>query len=186
MIMIAAILGKNKRMIDETSEYISSFPINSRKIESQLSHFVDINPSYKSICVLATGKQYGVAIEGAYINIEMAQFPSHYYSTLEFRHGPIVMIDEKCLTFILCRSKPDHFELSLIEEIKKMGGKTIIISSEDSAPPADLTFAYGSNALPEIIALFGVFILQGLAYFKSVQKGLNPDKPKELVQWIKI
>lgn len=185
-ILIGAIFGKDKKLVAQLENYIKNFDQFGGHVEAQIKQLLNKIPGYKSLVVVASGKQYGVAIEGAYINVEMAQFPSHYYGTLELRHGPIVMIDSNYLTFILCKSKPTDYEITLIAEIQKAGGKTAIIATEDINSNADFSFVYGTETEPEIIALFGVFVLQALAYHKAIQLGLNPDQPKELVQWIKI
>jgi glutamine---fructose-6-phosphate transaminase (isomerizing) len=185
-LMIGTILGKDEKLMDMLENYLKRFIQVRTRIDKQVKSLIHDLPDYKALCIIANGKQYGVAIEGAYINVEMAQFPSHYYGTLELRHGPIVMIDSNYLTFIFCKDKPNDYEVKLIAEIKKAGGETAIIAAEDANANADFSFIYGTKSEPEIVALFGVFVLQALAYYKAVQLGLNPDQPKELVQWIKI
>lgn len=185
-ILIGAILGKDKKLITQLENYIKSFDQFNDRVDSQIKQLIAEVPDYKSLVVVASGKQYGVAIEGAYINVEMAQFPAHYYGMLELRHGPIVLIDSSFLVFIVCKGKPTEYDIKLIAEIHKAGGKTVIIASEGANVNADFSFLYGSPTEPEIIALFSVFVLQGLAHHKAAQLGLNPDKPKDLVQWIKI
>lgn len=185
-ILIGAILGKDNQFIVQLKNFIKNFDQLSELVDNKIQQLIRELPDYKSLIVVANGKQYGVAIEGAYINVEMAQFPSHYYGTLELRHGPIVMVDKNYLTFIFCKSKPTDYEIKLIAEIKKAGGKTVIIATEDVNSNADYSFVYGTETEPEVIALFGVFVLQALAHHKAIQLGLNPDQPKELVQWIKI
>ena len=185
-LMIGAILGKDQNLIGKLENYLKRFSQIRGRIGDHVNKLIGSIPDYKSLYVIANGKQYGVAIEGAYINVEMAQFPSHYYGTLELRHGPIVMIDSSYLTFIFCKGKPNDYEIKLIAEIKKAGGKTAVIATEDANSNADYSFIYGTETDTEIIALFGVFVLQALAHYKAVQLGLNPDQPKELVQWIKI
>ncbi len=185
-ILVGAILGNDQQLIAQLELFIKNFAQLSEHADNKIQQLLSELPGYKSLCVIASGKQYGVAIEGAYINIEMAQFPSHYYGMLELRHGPIVMIDESYLTFIICKNKPTEYEIKLIADIQKAGGKTAIIASQDAETNSDFSFIYGSETAPEVIALFGVFVLQGLAYYKAIQLGLDPDQPKELVQWIKI
>ena len=116
----------------------------------------------------------------------MAQFPSHYYGTLELRHGPVVLIDKSYLTVLFCNGKPNPYEIQLISEIQQAGGKTAVIAGENSDSGADYSFIFGKDTMQEVSALFGVFVLQAMAYHKAVQLGLNPDKPKDLVQWIRI
>jgi fructoselysine-6-P-deglycase FrlB-like protein len=185
-ILVGAILGKDKELVSHLVNFIENFGSFSQTVDREIQQLVRDLPGYKSLVVIANGKQYGVAIEGAYINVEMAQFPSHYYGTLELRHGPIVMIDEGYLTFIFCKDKATPYEIQLIAEIQKAGGKTAVIASEVAVTNSDFSFIYGSETAPEVVALFGVFLLQGLAHFKAIQLGLNPDQPKDLVQWIKI
>jgi glutamine---fructose-6-phosphate transaminase (isomerizing) len=186
MVLVAGLLGKDERLVQGLREYVTNFPTIAPKIGDQVKQLTDGFPDYKALVVVANGKQYGVAIEGAYINVEMAQFPSHYYGTLELRHGPIVMLNSDYLTFVCCKDQPNDYEVGLLPEIKRTGGRSAVIASGGDCPQADYCFSYGREVPQEVASLFAVFVLQALAYHKAVQLGYDPDQPKELVQWIKI
>ena len=42
------------------------------------------------------------------------------------------------------------------------------------------------KASPEVVALYGIMILQGFAQQNAENLGINPDSPKDLVPFIKI
>ena len=115
-------------------------------VDIKLQQLLRELPDYKALIVIANGKQYGVAIEGAYINVEMAQFPSHYYGTLELRHGPIVLIDDSYLTFIFSKNKPGEYEIKLMKEIHNAGGKIAVIAAEQDKTDSDYIFSYDADA----------------------------------------
>jgi fructoselysine-6-P-deglycase FrlB-like protein len=184
-VMMAAFAGMDDALLGELEPYIRSFEEIASGAERQIKSVVQDLRDYSSLHVLANGILYGVGIEGAYINVEMASFPSWYFGTLEFRHGPIVLVNEKSLVVIISKRNDAEYEQSLADEIRKRGGRVMVISNHAELENADYRFHIQSSRA-EVIALYSVFVLQGLAYYKAVGLGLSPDKPKDLVQWISI
>lgn len=185
-VLISALLNSNQQLIRELENYATGFHKISLVTEEKVKAIINSFTGFNTLYVLGNGKQYGVSIEASYINIEMAACHSGYYGTLEFRHGPIVMCDPNTLVAIISNGCNASYESELSREIRETGAKVLFISPDAySIDAADYLFSYNSQ-VPEIIALYGVFVMQGLAYYKAISKGLNPDKPKNLVQWIKI
>lgn len=184
-VLMSAFLNQNTSLVGELWKYIQEFNKISRFTEKKITNIISDFPDYSSLYVLGNGKQYGVAIEASYINIEMAIVPSGYFGTLEFRHGPIVMCSPQTLVVIISNGQESSYENTLSKEIRATGAKVLVISSDSASIEADYRFTCHFLE-PEIIALFGVFVMQGMAYYKALRKGLNPDHPGNLVQWIKI
>ena len=165
--------------------YIQSFNKISPRTEEQIKTIIGGIPGFNSLYVLGNGKQYGVAIEASYINIEMASLHAGYFGTLEFRHGPIVLCNTQTLIVIISSGRNASFENKLSKEIRETGAKVLVISPDSVSIESDYLFSCSCQQ-PETIALYGVFVLQGIAYYTALSKGLNPDQPKNLAQWIKI
>jgi glutamine---fructose-6-phosphate transaminase (isomerizing) len=69
-------------------------------------------------------------------------------------------------------------ELSVLNEMKTLGATTINISA---MPDADYVLPQGNNAL-----VYTMPILQWLAYQRAVNKGLDPDHPRNLEQVVHL
>ena len=139
-----------------------------------------------SLVVIGSGKQYGVAVEAAYIGIEMAAFTSNYYSTLELRHGPIVRLGQNTLVAVVSNAAARAYEENMACDSRRKGAKVLALIDEGGFQNADWVFEMDSRQEPEVLALYAVAVMQGFAHCKAVQLGLDPDHPAELVPFIQI
>ncbi len=184
-ILISALLGGSP-LAGAVEDYLQRFPQLSAHTDAGVKALVDANPGCRRLTVLGSGVQYGVAIEGAYIGVEMAQFPASYYSLLEYRHGPVVTAGSDCLLAVFSRAAGRDYEIQMAAEAAAQGCQILAVVDQGPFGGADYTFSLGCRAPDEIIALYGVFVLQAFAYYKAVALGLNPDQPGNLVPFITL
>lgn len=186
MVSIAAIVGGSRKLLEDLEEFLSEaddYTALVRKKTEEITSAFD----FRALAALGYGRQYGVVIEGAYINIEMAQFSSHYYQMLEWRHGPIVLADGTYLVCMTCSGgAAKQHEEAMAKETREKGAKVLIISGEGGYTHADYQIAAGKDWEPEITALLSIIVMQGMAYYNALRTGRNPDVPKDLVPWIEI
>jgi fructoselysine-6-P-deglycase FrlB-like protein len=185
-ILLGALLGENSYLLEDLSGYIYNFEGHRQRAENLLGAMLKEFPECHALVALGSGRQFGVTCEGAYICIEMAQFHSTYYNTLELRHGPIVMLDKGSLVVLFSGGNKRDLEEGMAADARKKGAKVAVICEGDTFKHCDYCFSLGRKASPEAVALFGVFVLQGFAYLKAVSLGIDPDNPKELVPWIQL
>jgi len=136
--------------------------------------------------ILGRGVNYGVALEAALKLRETSYLSTNAFSTLEFRHGPMALVDNKLIAIGLAPKMPDYEEdLSLYEEIEKKGGHVFIITNlkEEIGVKSLLKYDEISEFLTPVI---NIIPIQLLAFFIAVGKGYNPDKPRHLVKVVKI
>ena len=181
--LIAAIVGQDTSFFEKVKAYLNQAESLFQSLELQLKPVVD---DFTELVVLGSGVQYGVAVEGAYINIEMACLPSSYYGTMELRHGPIVRVHDKTLVICVFNAHTARYCEDILKLVKEKGGRSMIITDDEQFDFADFTFSLKQLYEPEILALYAVSVMQGLAYLKAVQLGINPDKPQGLVPFIEI
>lgn len=178
---IAAILSDNRKLLDDLAKYMDHASELYRLGEEQAIRLVEKLPKMHVVS-LAVGRQYGVAIEGAYIVTEMAEQPSNYYQLLEYRHGPVVTAGNKTVVFICCGGNDQHEE-KMAQEARARGA-TICTISGCAKPWADFAFDLGGEYQQEVVALHFVFVLQSIAFHLALALGGNPDSPGGLVQYI--
>ncbi len=184
-ILVAAIFGNDHAMISHIEAYITEFPDLSKSIE-ELVKDISNDRVLQNLITLGNGRLYGLSCEGAYITIEMAQAPAHFFYTLEFRHGPIVLINETYLVVLYSNGSQNDLEEKLIKDIQAKGAKVLVISSNNGLESADFLALTNKNYPPEVVGLFASFVTQALAYQKALRLQVNPDQPKDLVPWIAI
>jgi fructoselysine-6-P-deglycase FrlB-like protein len=187
MVLVAAILGKDESLIADLRRYINDFTQHSENAQNQIRKILEEFKGWDSLVALGNGRQYGTVVEGAYINIEMAQIPAHYYTTLEWRHGPIVISKPNYLVAITSGIREARaLEENMAAETRETGAKVFSISGSDDFAQKDYGVSLGWEARQETVALFSVMVMQGIAYHQAIHREVNPDKPGNLASWIAI
>jgi fructoselysine-6-P-deglycase FrlB-like protein len=186
LVLMAAIAGRDEALEKDLLQYAQEADGLADRMEPRIREWVCSFPGWTHMVGLGNGKQYGVCVEGVYIGIEMAQLPGNYYGVLEYRHGPIVTAGDHVLTIILSGGNGRELEEKMASEIRLKGAKVISISDEAKLANTDDGFVMGRKASPEVIALYGVMVMQGFAFWKAVELGVDPDNPKDLVPFITL
>jgi glutamine---fructose-6-phosphate transaminase (isomerizing) len=123
---------------------------------------------------LGSGIRYGLACEANLKMKEMTLTHSEPFHFLEFRHGPMSMVNQNAVVVGLLSDTNWAYESKVLSEMKTLGGAVISLGEKE----ADVNFESG---IPE--SMRGVLylpVLQLMAFYRSVGKGLNPDKPNHL------
>jgi glucosamine--fructose-6-phosphate aminotransferase (isomerizing) len=160
---------------------------------SKIEEFV-LSTDFDRCIFLGSKYNYPMAREGALKMTEVAYIPSQAMPASEVKHGPIALVDKKCLCVFLddgsTQTRSNH------NEIKSRGGKTIFISHiahEALEKMSDIvihnkafeseTFADLRISIKEpLIAILNNIPLQLLAYYTAMKKGINPDRPRNLAK----
>jgi len=129
---------------------------------------------------LGSGPRYGLACEGNLKMKEMTLTHSEPFHFLEFRHGPISMVGPSALVIGLLSDVNRSHEAAVVQDVQALGGKTLTIGEAG----ADIIFA---SQLPEPIRnVLYLPVLQLMACYRSLAKGLNPDRPNNLEAVVKL
>jgi len=139
---------------------------------------------------------YPIAMDGALKLKEVSYIHAEGYPTGETKHGPNALIDESLPVVIIAtcdRSDSGsviRYQKSLanIKGFKQQSARVIAIASEgDEELPglADHTF-FVPNAPELLLPLLEIVPLQLLAYYMTVKKGLNVDRPRNLVKSVML
>ncbi len=185
-VLIGAIAAGNKELADGMESYISVAERLQQEWDRSVAGIVDSFQDFKYLIALGSGRQYGVAIEGAYIGIEMAQIRANYYSVLELRHGPIVTVGADTLVAVLSNGTAKELEEDMAADARRQGAKVLAVVGSGGFNNADWVFELGGDYPAEAVALHFIFVMQAFAYWQAVRLGQNPDKPGDLVPYIRL
>lgn len=133
-----------------------------------------------SFVYLGLGPNHGLAQEATLKLKEMTQVPCEAYSPLEFRHGPISIIERGSAVVLLGGTREEDYLPALERELSGHGAHVARISPHASEadsslllPPGLSDITRGPLYLPPV---------QLLAYHRARALGLNPDEPRNLDQ----
>jgi len=142
---------------------------------------------WEKVVVLADGAACGVAEEGALAFAEISRLPGYYSNLLDYRHGPMVLNDDKTLNIILLSNGDMKLQRALVEDIKKRNGIVIIAyETAENIFDADIHIHLGSCKRQESLGIPFLFVMQILALEKALRKGCDPDVPEGLDAYITL
>ena len=141
--------------------------------------------------VFYIGRQFDSAtsLECALKLKEVSYMHSEAFAAGELKHGPIALIDRTTLV-VATATMPSLFEklISNIVEVKSRGAATLVITQSN-----DGSFDSSADEVIEIPATDEVFISmlsiipsQLFAYYCSVLRGIDPDKPRNLAKSVTV
>ena len=97
--------------------------------------------------------------------------PFHFF---EFRHGPMSMVGESTAVIGLRSSANAKHEQAVLDEMDALGAQVLSLGEEKTDVP------FVSGLAEEIRNALYLPVLQLMAYYRAIAKGLNPDKPRNL------
>ncbi|MBO0794546.1 MAG: SIS domain-containing protein, partial [Ktedonobacteraceae bacterium] len=130
---------------------------------------------------LGSGMQYGLASEANLKMKEMSLSYSEAFHFMEFRHGPMSMVNERTLVVGLLSDSASAQELAVLREMRALGGQTLVLSDQPvPAEAADHQVNFNSQLPDTARAVLYLPVLQLLGYYRALKNGQNPDQPHNL------
>lgn len=145
---------------------------------------------HKSLFCLGRGFGESIAKEIALKIKEVSYIHAEGLNALNFKHGPISMVDPKVRTPVLIIvDKNDHFDdLKSVYEIVKHKNATMILitNAKEYLEVQGVDFIIDIPNDGFLSSFYSVFIGQLLAYYCCINKDLNPDKPRNLSKEVTV
>ncbi len=129
---------------------------------------------------LGSGIRHGLACEANLKMKEMTLTHSEPFHFLEFRHGPMSMVNQNAVVVGMLSDSNRAHEAKVLSEMEARGGRVLSLGDKD----AQVQFESG---IPEqACGVLYLPVLQLMAFYRSVAKGLNPDLPKNLTAVVQL
>lgn len=129
---------------------------------------------------LGSGPRYGLACELSLKMKEMSLSHSEPFHFLEFRHGPKSMVTKSSLVVGLQSSVNGSREAEVLADVKNLGGRVLDMAEAGS------TVRFESGLDEAIRNVLYLPVGQLIALKRSISKGLNPDRPTNLDNVVKL
>ncbi|ALC83409.1 MULTISPECIES: glutamine--fructose-6-phosphate transaminase (isomerizing) [Bacillus] len=134
---------------------------------------------------IGRGLDYYVCLEGALKLKEISYIQAEGFAGGELKHGTIALIEDGTPVFALATQ--EHVNLSIrgnVKEVAARGANPCIISLK-GLEEADDQFVLPA-AHPALSALASVVPLQLIAYYASLHRGCDVDKPRNLAKSVTV
>lgn len=184
------VLGKfdAKKIIEE----IFALPQKIKNIidrKEELKYFANELKDKEHLFYLARGLDYQTAIEASLKLKEISYIHSEAFASGELKHGTIALIEEGTPVIgILSQKDLLDKSLSNLEEVRARKAEVFTITNLKDKRIADIgvaSFVF-DETLDILAPILSVVPCQILAYYTSLAKGLNVDKPRNLAKSVTV
>lgn len=175
---LTSVLESVPNMIDvilkqeNTCQYIASQLVNS-----------------ENLLYIGRGLDYALSMEGSLKLKEISYIHSESYAAGELKHGTISLVTDN-MPIIAVATQRDLFDktVSNAKEVKARGGKVIFVTHSYINVDDDVAdYKIGVPSIDDILMpLLTVVPLQLIAYYTSVLRGNDVDKPRNLAKSVTV
>ena len=138
---------------------------------------------------IGRGVDYAICLEGSLKMKEISYVHSEAYAAGELKHGTISLIEDGTLV-VGSLTQPDLFEktISNMVEVKSRGAYLMGLTSYGNYSVEDTAnfTVYVPRTDPHFANSLAIIPLQLMAYYISVAKGLDVDKPRNLAKSVTV
>lgn len=151
--------------------------IKEKKLLKKIVRLINRN---KKIIFVGRSIDYYVGLESSLKLKEITYIPSMCYQAGELKHGPISLIDDKTLIFVINTNKETISKtLSNKQEVLTRKGNVYTISSSN-----DADYLIDDGYFVNVFSTITLFQL--IAYYTALSKKLDIDKPRNLAKSVTV
>ncbi|MDS1029314.1 glutamine--fructose-6-phosphate transaminase (isomerizing) [Bacillota bacterium LX-D] len=195
--LLALYLAQNKESIDtkesaELAMAIKDLPHlaetmlqQAEKIESWAKQIAQRNDAF----FIGRGLDYAVALEGSLKLKEISYIHAEAYAAGELKHGTLALIEEGIpVISLLTQEKLYDKMVSNIKEVKARGACVTAVTFKNHHDIEQVVdeVIYLPQILPVLAPVLTVIPLQLLAYYASIARGNDVDKPRNLAKSVTV
>lgn len=195
--LLAIKLGKERGTISD-SEYknllseISLIPAKAQEIidnQSEIQKFASQQFNKSKIFYIGRLFDSASSLESALKLKEVSYMHCEAFAAGELKHGPIALVDPDTLVVAIA-TEPELYEklASNIVEVKSRGAVTMAITLDkkgafDSCCNSVITIP---DSDPALASMLSIIPAQLFAYYCSILRGNDPDKPRNLAKSVTV
>ncbi|NBJ94732.1 glutamine--fructose-6-phosphate transaminase (isomerizing) [Parablautia muri] len=144
----------------------------------------------RDVFMIGRGLDYSILLEGSLKLKEVSYIHSEAYASGELKHGTIALITEDTpVVAVVTQDKLKSKELSNIREVQSRGARVVLLIKENETLDEGEQWSCVYR-LPKMDDPFMVMpasiVLQLIAYYVSLDKGLDVDKPRNLAKVVTV
>ena len=177
---------KRAKMIRDLNNLSNDFQTTLDECSSKM---LDIANKFNAnnMFILGKGTDEFIAKEGALKIKEISYVHSEGYSSSSLKHGPFALLDEE-FPVILLNLDQNHSSktMNCYQEVYSRNSPIIFITNDKSVCDEIVSEYILIPTNNSYASLLGIIPIQLFAYYLSVNRGINPDKPKNLAKVVTV
>jgi len=138
------------------------------------------DPFLEAVYVLGSGFSAGLACESALKIKEMSGTFCEAFPVLDFRHGPISLVDRRSAALVFCGAGLPY-ELAVAKDIEACGAYAATVGPD---PGCMVETPQGASEHATAVARMVIPQLAGLR--RGIAKGIDPDAPRGVTAYVHL
>lgn len=160
------------------------------KRKDEIHHLARTLLNAKDVFMIGRGLDHSILLEGSLKLKEVSYIHSEAYASGELKHGTIALITEETpVIAVVTQEKLKSKEFSNIREVQSRGARVLLLLKENEVLEENTQYS-SVFRLPVMEDAFMVMpasiVLQLIAYYVSLDKGLDVDKPRNLAKVVTV
>ena len=190
-LLVATLLRDGSKVSEEIKKQILKLPQTAEqalKFDALMQKYAKKHCQKQSVFFIGRGIDYALAAEGTLKLKEVSYIHSEGFAAGELKHGTLALIDKNALVIAIATQRNvAEKTVNALHEVTARGGKVILLTCFEK-----LKDTKGAEVilLPQTGGLLmtapAIIPLQLFAYHMSVERGINPDKPRNLAKSVTV
>ena len=181
--------GKCQRLTAELTRMPDVIEETIEKVVDQCQYISTKLITADSLLYIGRGLDYALSMEGSLKLKEISYIHSESYAAGELKHGTISLVEDGMpVIAVATQNRLIEKTVSNIKEVKARGAMTIVICDEEA--DIDKDAADYLIRIPKryevLMPMVATVPMQLLAYYTSVNKGNDVDKPRNLAKSVTV
>ena len=197
LLLLALYMGQIKEMvskekISQITEALRTLPEKIETVLSEKDHMAEVAERLiqaDDIFYLGRSIDYAIAMEGALKLKEVSYIHAESYAAGELKHGTLALITEE--TPVIAVATQDSVSAKMysnIQEVRARGADVLGIGFDDD--PELQKYTTENVKIPRvdsfIAPILAIIPMQLLAYYTSIKRGNDVDKPRNLAKSVTV
>ncbi len=183
-LMAYALCDKHEECVQKAKDlYMDVYNLTSKSMRVRLKDLAKELVHKEHIYMIGRGLQYTTALEAALKIKEVSYIHTEAFAGGELKHGPLALIEKGTPVFVFVSRDNEDRIVANAQEVKARGGYVIGVSDWNHQVFDRWIKVPECGDLNPIIQAIP---MQILAYELAVQRGLDPDKPRNLAKSVTV
>jgi len=178
---------KNKKIPFNSIKKLKTETENILGSLEQEKHIAQLLKDVEKTFFIGRNIDYMIAQEGCLKLKEISYINCSAFPSGELKHGTLALIEKGVYCFAISTNKELQAKnFSNFQEIVARQGEIIYIGSNNIQPFTTKNSIIFNHISPDLDVLLAVTIMQLIAYYTTINKGYNPDQPRNLAKSVTV
>lgn len=178
-------LDQSESLLNSLNKLSECYTETLQKVDQQCQILANYLKTCSTAFILGKGLSAEIASEAALKIKEIGYLQAEGYPGGSLKHGPFALIEKGIPIMLIILNDPERSYMeSTLSEVKSREAYTVVVTDIPDFNQADLNIVIPDNGW--LTSLIAVLPFQLTAYYLSVLKGIDPDKPRNLAKTVTI